>query len=232
MKLLLVSTLICFAATLIRTGLGHPSAAPGPSLLRREESTPDSSVTQPTRREYVRDYLETFQNADGLWVEGKEAARVCLKYFIRYNLLDNVEVWPPLLKLVDLLEGCMKRHKADFIDIDGESSKELEDASSEFFRRFRSKRGARRIAAETFGVGPRARPRRGNGSRRRRPPDEPPKPNKPFKIVTPILEKTGRSILLAFTPRQRSADEKAGSSGPASSAWSSGARAVPFLRPV
>ena len=158
MKLLLVSTLICFAATLIRTGLGHPSAAPGPSLLRREESTPDSSVTQPTRREYVRDYLETFQNADGLWVEGKEAARVCLKYFIRYNLLDNVvsrilsvvpaaerepnkaqEVWPPLLKLVDLLEGCMKRHKADFIDIDGESSKELEDASSEFFRRFRSK---------------------------------------------------------------------------------------------
>ena len=90
MKLLIISSLIWFAATTVRTCLGHPSAGAGPSLLRREEPIPDNGDTPPAEWEVVRDYRKTFQNADGGWAEGEEAARVCVKYFIRESLVKNV----------------------------------------------------------------------------------------------------------------------------------------------
>ena len=91
---------------------------------------------------------------------------------------------------------------------------------------------ARQVAAETFGFNPRATPRRRKGSRRRRPPKGPPKWNGPFNIATSSLEETGKSFLSAFKPRQSPVDEEARSSGAAWSAWPSGARAVPLVRPI
>lgn len=92
MKLPCLSILLC---SIVAAVSAFPNQASVAMLARRET---DKVRPGPTRQgpaspidfKEVRDYVNLNKNPDGSWVQGREAAAMCLKYSIRHILLSTV----------------------------------------------------------------------------------------------------------------------------------------------